>query len=160
VSTTAPPVRIVTPRGRLITLAVLCAIITVLGVIVYVVNPTEPLNIILGAAAVGVFGVGGGFSLIGQFRRSTLLRADEEGVRIEGRVWLPWKDIDRIGATPSALGIRLRRYDSLIEAAPATYSAESLRATRADGGWDLVWDERLLDRPPREAAAALRARQP
>ncbi|MFH8252415.1 hypothetical protein ACH3VR_18760 [Microbacterium sp. B2969] len=157
---TSAPLKIITPRGRLIALAVLCFIIAAMGVVVYLVNPTEPLNIIAGAAAFGVFGVGGGFSLVGQFRRSTLIRADGDGLRIEGRVTVPWSDVDRIGATPSALGIRLRSYDSLTQAAPSVYTTESLRATRKDSGWDLLYPEKLLGRPPREAAAALRARQP
>ncbi|MEU1973305.1 hypothetical protein ABZ477_16755 [Microbacterium sp. NPDC019599] len=159
-STPAPPLRIVTPRGRLIGLAVFCAVITAMGVVVWLVAPTETLNIIVGAAAVGLFGVGGGFSLVGQFRRSTLVQADDDGIRLEGRARVPWRDVDRIGATPTALGIRLRSYDALTQAAPGMHSAESLRATRSASGWDLLYEERLLDRPPREAAAALRARQP
>jgi len=160
VSSPVPPVRIVTPRGRLVTLAVICLIIAALGVIVYLVNPQEPLNIILGAAAVGVFGIGGGFSLVGQFRRSTLLTADAEGIRIEGRVTVPWSAIERIGTTQTAVGIRLRDPKAVTDAAPGVYTVEDLKARRAATGWDLTFDERLLGRPPREAAAALRARQP
>lgn len=159
-STSAPPVRIVTPRGRLIALAIVCVVIAAMGVVVYLVNPQEPLNIIIGAAAVGVFGIGGGVSLVGQFRRSTLLSADDEGVRIEGRVTVPWAAIDRIGTAGSALGIRLRDPRAVTDAARGLYTAESLRAARAETGWDLTFDERLLGRPAREAVAALRARQP
>ncbi|WP_345802383.1 hypothetical protein AAIB33_04605 [Microbacterium sp. AZCO] len=159
-STSAPPVTIVSPRGRLIALAVVCFVIAAMGVVVYLVNPTEPLNIIAGAAAFGVFGVGGGFSLVGQFRRSTLLRADDEGLRIDNRVTVPWKDVDRISATPTALGIRFRSYDALTQAPHSTYTADAMRATRKETGSDLLWHEKVLGRPPREAAAALRARQP
>jgi hypothetical protein len=155
-----PPVKIVTPRGRLITLAIVCAVIAVLGIIVYVVNPQEPLNIILGAGAVGLFGVGGGFSLIGQFRRSTILAADDEGIRIEGRVRVPWSAIDKIGATSTAVGIRLRNQTAVTDAGSGAHTAESLRATRLATGWDLTFDGSLLDRPPREAARALAARRP
>ncbi|WP_243075172.1 hypothetical protein [Microbacterium sp. SS28] len=159
-SPSAPPVRIVTPRGRLIGLAVFCALVAAMGVVVYAVSPTTPLNIIVGAAAVGVCGVGGGFSLVGQFRRSTLLVADDDGVRIEGRVMVPWSAIDRFGAAGSALGIRLRSYQALTDAAPKVYADDQLRATRAASGWDLTWEERLLDRPAKDAAAALRTRRP
>ncbi|QIG40843.1 hypothetical protein G5T42_16315 [Microbacterium sp. 4R-513] len=159
-STSAPPLRIVTPRGRLIALAIVCAVIAALGVVVYLVNPQEPLNIILGAAAVGVFGVGGGISLVSQFRRSTLLTADEQGIRIEGRVTVPWSAIDRIGTTQTAVGIRLRDPKAVADAAPGVYTLEGLKANRSATGWDLTFEERLLGRPPREAAAALRARQP
>jgi hypothetical protein len=160
VSTSLPPVRIVTPRGRLVVLAVICLVIAVLGVIVYLVNPQEPLNIILGAAAVGVFGIGGGFSLVGQFRRSTLLAADQDGIRIEGRVSVPWSAVERIGTTQTAVGIRLRDPKTVVDAAPGLYLLEDLKARRAATGWDLTFEEPLLGRPPREAAAALRARQP
>jgi len=160
VSSPVPPVRIVTPRGRLIALAIVCAVIAALGVTVYLVNPQEPLNIILAAAAVGVFGIGGGVSLVGQFRRSTLLEADDEGIRIERRVTVPWTAIDRIGTTQNAVGIRLRDPKAVTDAAPNLYTVDGLKASRAATGWDLTFEERLLGRPPREVAAALRARQP
>ncbi|TDN93131.1 hypothetical protein [Microbacterium sp. BK668] len=154
-----PPVRIVTPRGRLIALAVVCVVIAVLGVIVYLVNPQEPLNIILAGAAVGVFGIGGGVSLVGQFRRSTVLEADDEGIRIERKVSVPWSAIDRIGTTQTAVGIRFRDPKAVTDAAPGVYTLDGLKANRAATGWDLTFAERLLGRPPREVAAALRARQ-
>jgi hypothetical protein len=141
-------------------LAIICAVIAALGVIVYIVNPTEPLNIILAAAAVGVFGIGGGVSLIGQFRRSTVLTADDDGVTIEGRARVPWSAIDRIGTAGSDLGIRLRDPQALVDAAPGLHSIESLREHRSATNWDLTFSERMLGRPPREVAAALRARQP
>jgi hypothetical protein len=156
-----PPVSIVSPRGRLVILAVICLAIAALGVVVFLVAPTEVLNVVVGVGAVGFFGIGGGFSIVRLWRRSTILRADDAGIRIAGVGVVPWADVDRIGSTSSHLGIRLRRYDAVTGVPRGEHTTESLRATRAaSGGWDLTWAANVLDRSPAEAASALNARRP
>lgn len=155
-----PPVTIVTPRGKLIALAVVCAVFTAMGAIVLAVNPTATLNLIVGVAAMAFFGLGGGFSVVSQWRRSTVVVADDAGLRIRGAGTIAWEDVDRIGANATTLGIRLRNAAAFAERAPALYTPESLRATRAATGWDLTWPSTLLDRPARDAATALQARRP
>lgn len=155
-----PTVTIVSPRGKLVVLAVICAVISAVGVVVIVVDPTEVVNIVVGVGVIGFFGIGGGFSIVSLWRRSAILRADDDGIRIAGTGLVPWGDIDRIGATKTHLGIRLRRYDAVIGVAREK-TPESLKATRAaSGGWDLTWAANLLDRSPAEAAAALSGRHP
>lgn len=156
----APPVRIITPRGKLIVLAAVCALFTVMGVLVLALNPTATLNLIVGVAAVAFFGLGGGFSVVSQWRRSTVLVADDAGLHVRGAATVPWDGVDRIGANASTLGVRLRDAAGFAAQAPAAYTPETLRATRAATGWDLTWPQTVLDRPAREAAADLEARRP
>ena len=155
-----PPVTIITPRGKLIALAVVCALFAVMGVIVLAVNPTATLNLIVGVGAIAFFGLGGGISVVSQWRRSTVVVADDTGLRIRGAGTVAWADVDRIGADATTLGIRLRNAAAFAERAPATYTAESLRSSRAATGWDITWPSAVLDRPARDAAAALQARRP
>ncbi len=156
----APPVRIITPRRRLIGLAVVCAVFTVMGAIVLAVNPTATLNLIVGVAAIAFFGLGGGISVVTQWRRSVLIVADDSGLHVRGVGTAPWADVDRIGADASTLGIRLRSSAALLEGTRSADTPESLRQNRRTTGWDLSWGSNLLDRPPREAAAALEERRP
>lgn len=152
--------KIISPRRKLIGLAIVCGIFAAMGVLIVVISPTTTLNLIAGVGAAGFFGVGGGIAVVTQWRRSVLLRADDVGIHVIGVGSVPWDDIDRIGGTAAALGIRLRRYDNLLKGAPATYTPATLRATRASGGgWDLTWPANILDRTPREAAADLLARR-
>jgi len=156
----APPVRIITPRGKLIALAVLCALFAAMGVVILLLAPTETLNLIVGVGAVAFFGIGGGFSLLSQWRRSTVLVADDAGLHVRGVGDVAWSDVHRIGADGSTLGVRLRNAAAFAQAAPPPYTPETLRATRASTGWDLTWPQAVLDRPPRQAAADLEARRP
>jgi hypothetical protein len=159
----ADSVKIVSSRRNLVFLVVICVLFTVMGVVVLALAPTKTLNLIIGVAAIGFFGVGGGVSLIGQWRRSTLLVADDAGIRITGAGTIPWADVDRIGTGSTGLGIRLRRYDAFLSTAPAKteHTAASLRASRTqNAGYDLVFAERLLDRSPGEAARDLQRRRP
>lgn len=141
-------------------MAVLCAVFAIMGVLILLLAPTQTLNLIIGIAAVGFFGVGGGISVVTQWRRSRLLVADDDGVRVQGVGTAPWADIDRFGADATHLGLRMRRTAALLAEAPADVTPEALRATRSRTGWDLTWPATLLDRTPREAAAALQARRP
>lgn len=155
--------KIVSSRRNLIFLLVICVLFTAMGVVVLTLAPTKTLNLIVGIAAIGFFGVGGGVSLVGQWRRSTVLVADDSGIRITGAGRIPWADVDRVGVTSDGLGIRLRRYDTFLASAPAKteHSAASLRAARTkNAGYDLVFAERLLDRSPGEAARDLQRRRP
>lgn len=157
----SPAVRIVSPRRTLVALIFACALFTAMGVVVYALGPTKTLNTVVGIAAIGFFGVGGGYALLGQWRRSVVLRADADGIRLGSGGSIPWRDVDRIGANASAFGIRLRRYETLLATTrPSTHTAQSLRASRARDGWDLVWDARLLDRAPALAARDLEACRP
>jgi hypothetical protein len=159
----APPVKIITPRRKLIVLVVLCAAFAAMGVVVLLVAPTKTLNVVVGTGAIAFFGIGGGSAFITQWRRTVALTADDDGIRLGGGGRIRWKDVDRIGSTTNALGIRLRRYDDFLASAPrgAGFSAESLRASRtANSGWDIVWESRLLDRTPGEAARDLQRRRP
>jgi len=158
--TDAPPVTIITPRGKLVVLAVVCAVFAAIGVVVYAVSPETVLNLVVGVGVVGFFGIGGGFSLLSLWRRSAILRADDDGIRVESRATVPWADVDRIGSTSSHLGIRLRRYDALASDGRPEHAADALRTNRSVSGWDLTWPANLLDRSPAEAAAALSGRRP
>lgn len=150
------PLRIVSPRRTLIVLGVVCGVFAAMGVVVLTLAPTHTLNLIVGIAAIGFFGVGGGYAVVTQLRKSLVLEADAAGIRIPRAGDIPWADVDRIGSDAAQLGIRLRRYDALADAPTAEYGAAALRASRAqNGGWDLAWPTRLLDRPPAEAAREL-----
>ncbi|MEN2741174.1 hypothetical protein ABCS02_25605 [Microbacterium sp. X-17] len=156
-----PPVSIVSPRGRLVILAVFCAVVAAMGVVVIAVGPDQVLNIVVGVGAIGFFGIGGGFSIARMWVRSTILRATDAGIRIAAVGVVPWSDIDRIGSTSLLLGIRLRRYDAVASVPRTEHTAEAMRATRASsGGWDLTWPKSQLDRTPAQAASALNARRP
>jgi hypothetical protein len=157
----APPLRIVSPRRSIIVIAVVCAVFTVMGIVVFALAPTATLNLIVGIGAIGFFGVGGGVSFVTQWRRSVLLRADDDGIHVTAGGDIPWRDVDRIGSTSDGLGVRLRRYDAYLAGAGGGRTAAELRAGRAqNGGWDILWPTRLLDRPPGEAARDLERRRP
>lgn len=155
-------IRFVTPRGRLIVLGVICLAAAALGVVVVLLNGDNILALVAGAAAIGIFGIGGSISIIGQLRHATILQADADGIRVARVGSAPWADVDRIGTTARGeLGLRFRRTDALLSAAPSGTDAESLRVTRGtSGGYDLVFTERDLGVPPAEAARQLRTRQP
>jgi hypothetical protein len=159
---TVPPLVLITPRRKLIFLAVVSALFAAMGIVVVVLAPTKPLNLIVGVGAFGFFGVGGGYALTRQWRRTLVLRADESGIRIGRGPLVPWKDVDRVGSNSSVFGIRLRRYDSVHSAGFAGIpSAEKMRANRKQpGGWDLVWPARVLDRSPGDAAREVLRRRP
>ena len=159
----APPLVVITPRRKLVVLVILCALFTAMGVVVLALAPTKTLNVVVGSGAIAFFGIGGGTAFVTQWRRTRLITADDEGIRLGEGGRIDWKDVDRIGSTSGALGIRLRRYDGFLSSAPrgAGHSPESLRASRANNaGWDLVWPQRLLDRTPGEAARDLQRRRP
>jgi len=163
VSDSADVFKIVSPRRNLVFLLVICVLFTAMGVVILTLAPTKTLNLIVGIAAIGFFGVGGGVSLVGQWRRATVLVADDEGIRITGAGRMPWADVDRIGVTSTGLGIRLRRYDAFLSSSPARteHTAATLRAARTqNSGYDLVFAERLLGRPAGEAARDLQRRRP
>lgn len=153
--------RFVTPRGRLFVLASLCAVIAAMGVAIIALNVENTPSLLLGVAVVGVFGLGGGFSLIGQFRGATVLRADAEGIRVARMGQAPWADIDRIATTAKGeLGIRMRRTDALLTGAHNSHTRESLRARRElSGGYDLTFTAHELGCPPADAARSLRQLQ-
>jgi hypothetical protein len=158
----ATPLVLITPRRKLIILAAFSLLFAVMGIVVVVLAPTKTLNLIVGIAAFGFFGVGGGYALTRQWRRALILRADDSGIRIGRGPLVPWKDVDRVGSNSSVFGIRLRRYDSVLSAGFAGIpSAEEMRANRKQpGGWDLVWPARVLDRSPGDAARDVLSRRP
>ncbi|HKT57925.1 MAG TPA: hypothetical protein VJR25_14265 [Microbacterium sp.] len=158
----APALVVITPRGKLVFLAVVTALFAVMGIVVVVLAPTKTLNLIVGVAAIGFFGVGGGYAITKQWRRSLVLRADDTGIRVGHGPLVPWSDIDRVGSNSAVFGIRLRRYDSLHSAGHAGVpSAAEMRANRKQpGGWDLVWPARVLDRFPGDAARDVLRRRP
>jgi hypothetical protein len=157
-----PPLVIITPRRKLVFLAVVSALFAVMGIVVIILAPTKPLNLIVGFGAFGFFGVGGGYALTKQWRRTRVLSADDSGVRIGRGPLVPWKDVDRVGSNSTTLGIRLRRYDSVHSAGHAGIpSAEEMRGNRKQpGGWDLVWPARVLDRSPGDAARDILRHRP
>jgi len=155
--------KFVSSRRNLIFLLVICVLFAAMGVVILALAPTKTLNLIVGVAAIGFFGVGGGYSLLRQWRRSTVLVADDEGIRITGAGRIPWADVDRIGVTSEGLGIRLRRYDAFLATCPAgtEHTATTLRAARTrNSGYDLLFVERLLGRSAGEAARDLQRRRP
>nr|WP_279588548.1 STM3941 family protein [Microbacterium endophyticum] len=157
----AKSLRIITPRGKLVIIAVVCSLFAATGIVTVALSPETMLNLIVGVAAVGFFGVGGGISLISLWRRSLILEADAEGIRFSHRTLIEWKGVERVGTTSTQLGIRLRNPDALIAQDPRGFSREELRETRrSSGGWDLVFAENLLDRTPSDAAAAINAQRP
>lgn len=129
-----------------------------MGVVIVLLNLENDISLLLGVAVVGIFGIGGGFSLIGQFRAATVLRADATGIRVTRVGDAPWSDVDRITTTPRGeLGIRMRRTDALLAGPRSSETAESLRARRASsGGYDLTFTERELGEAPANAARDLR----
>jgi hypothetical protein len=155
-------VTIISPRRKLVGLAVFCLLVTILGAVVFALGPTQTLNLIVGVAAVGFFGVGGGYALVSQWRKSVVLRADDDGIHLGGGRDIPWTDVDRIGSNASTFGIRLRRYDSLASFPRSSdVTVETMRASRREpGGWDISWPARLLDRSPSEAARDVQRRRP
>ena len=154
--------RFVTPRGRLLVLAAVCAVITAMGAVIIALNIDNTPSLLLGVAVVGIFGLGGGFSLIGQFRNATVLRADADGIRVARMGAAPWADVDRIAtAAKGELGIRMRRTEALLAGAHNSHTRESLRAQRErSGGYDLTFTAHDLGCPPADAARSLRALQP
>lgn len=156
----APAFRIVSPRRTLIILVVVCAVFTVMGAVVFALGPTKTLNLILGLGVVGFFGIGGGVAFVTQWRRSVLLRADDDGIHVTGSGDIPWADVDRIGSTQTELGVRLRRYDTYLAGTKGQTAGELRAARKINGGWDLLWPARLLDRSPAEAARDLQRRRP
>jgi hypothetical protein len=151
---------IITPRGKVVVLAVACALFAALGVVILVLAPTKTLNLIVGVGTLGFFGIGGGTAMVSMWRRSVVLRADATGIRIEG-IPVPWADIERISADQTTLGIRLRRYDALLAGPHPLYEAGELRANRKQaGGWDLIWRAKQLDRSPAQAVRDLLALRP
>ncbi|MDQ1128841.1 hypothetical protein [Microbacterium sp. SORGH_AS_0888] len=149
-------VRFRAPRGRIVVLLIACLLIGAMGVVIVLLNLDNLVSLLVGAAAIGLFGLGGGFSLVRQLRATTL-RADADGLHV-GRVGTaPWGDVDRIGTTARGeLGVRLRRSDALLSDAPRDTNRETLRETRATSGYDLVFSAHDLGTTPSEAAAALR----
>jgi hypothetical protein len=162
VSDDTSTVRFVTPRGRLVVLGAVCLLATALGAVIMLLNQDNLIALVIGAAAVGIFGLGGAISLLGQLRHSTVLRADGNGIRIARLGTVPWADVDRIGTTPRGeLGLRLRRPDAVLANPRSGTDAATLRATRAtSGGYDLTFGARELGVPAADAARALRTRQP
>jgi len=163
VAASADALTIVSPRRSLVFLLVICVLFTAMGIVVLALAPTKTLNLIVGVAAIGFFGVGGTVSLVNQWRRSVVLIADDSGIRVTGVGRVPWTDVDRIGTTGTSLGIRLRRYDALLASAPkkSEHTPATMRATRStNAGYDLVFAERLLDRSAGEAARDLQRRRP
>lgn len=153
-------VRIVAPRGRIIGLAVVCSLLAALGVVVLVLSAGETLNVVLGVAAISLFGIGGGVSCTQQWRRSASVAADRRGLRVEGGPRIVWGDVAKVGSIPGRLGVRLRKPEAYALASRGD-SVESLARSRAEhGGFDLVVPERLLGRPPRDVAAALNRIRP
>lgn len=157
-----PSVRFVTPRGRLVVLAALCLAVTAFGVVIVLLNLDNTPSLLIGVAAIGIFGIGGGVSIVNQLRTSTVLRADADGIHITALGTVPWSDVDRLGATAKGeLGIRLRRPDALLNAPRSTMTRETLRENRArSGGYDVVFAERDLGTAATDAARSLRALQP
>lgn len=158
-----PEVKIISPRRTIIVMIVVCAFFTAMGIVILALAPTKTTNLVVGTLAVGFFGVGGGWSFTSQWRRTTLLRTDDAGIRLGDGSRVPWSDVERIGNTQTALGIRLRRYDTFLRTAPksAGHTAQTLRASRSrNSGWDLMWEGRLLDRTPGEAARDLQRARP
>ncbi|KQR90500.1 hypothetical protein ASF93_09025 [Microbacterium sp. Leaf347] len=161
VSDVRPPLVIIGPRGRLVILAIACAIAAAMGIVIVLLNQQNLTALVVGVAAVGVFGVGGGYSLIGQWRRSRLLRVDDAGIRLGDGASLAWRDIDRVGVAGPALGIRLRSADAYLSQRPRGVTVESLQATRRTwNGFDIVLPERDLGMTATAASAAVRARKP
>jgi hypothetical protein len=159
----APPVKIISPRRSLIVLLVLCMVFTALGVVILVLAPTKTLNALVGTGSIAFFGIGGGIAFVTQWRRTHVITADQDGIRLGEGGRIAWQDVDRIGSTSQLLGIRLRRYEDFLDSTPrnAGHSAATLRESRArNAGWDLVWPQRLLDRTPGEAARDLQRCRP
>jgi len=149
------PLRYSPPKGRLVVLLAVCLLAAALGAIVVILNLDDTVNLVIGVAAVGLFGIGGGVSIIGQLVTPTLVAAGE-GLRVGRAGTVAWSDVDRIGTTAQGkLGIRLTRADGLLVGRRAL-TEEELRRTRAAEGYDLVFTERELGASPKDAAAALR----
>ncbi|UUT35220.1 hypothetical protein [Microbacterium elymi] len=157
------PLKIVSSRRTLIIMLVVCVLFAAMGVVVLALAPTKTLNLIVGVGAIGFFGVGGGIAFAQQWRRK---RGDRRGRR---RAATGRRRAHSVGGRgPDRLhlddaGVRLRRYDTFLASLPRAteHTTESLRASRAQNtGWDLTWANRLLDRPPGEAARDLQRRRP
>ncbi len=139
-------------RGRLVALAIACLLVTALGVAIVALNQDNIPILLLGVGVVGLFGLGGGISLVGQLRSATL-RADRSGIRVSKIGLIPWSDVESIGTTRAGdLGIRVRHPDRL------RHNGDDARASRAaKGGFDLAFSARDLGTSAADAAQLLRA---
>lgn len=142
-------------RGRLVALTVACVLVTGMGVAIVALNQDNVPILLLGLGVIGLFGLGGGISLVGQFRSATL-RADRSGIRVAKTGLIPWEDIESIGTTRAGdLGIRLA-HAGRVHRDPA----EARAARAAHGGFDLAFSRRDLGTTAADAARLLRAMRP
>lgn len=150
----AAEVRLRGGRGRLIALAAACVVVTAMGAAIVALNQDNIPILLLGVGVIGLFGVGGGISLVSQFR-STTVRADRSGIRVAKTGLIPWSDVESIGTTRAGeLGIRIRHPDRVHRD-----RAQSRSARAAKGGFDLAFSARDLGTTAANAAQALRAIQ-
>lgn len=150
----AAEVRLRGGRGRLIALAAACVVVTAMGAAIVALNQDNIPILLLGVGVIGLFGVGGGISLVSQFR-STTVRADRSGIRVAKTGLIPWSDVESIGTTRAGeLGIRIRHPDRVHRD-----RAQSRSARAANGGFDLSFSAHDLGTTAANAAQALRAIQ-
>ncbi len=150
----AAELRLHAGRGRLIALAAACLVVTAMGAAIVALNQDNVPILLLGVGVIGLFGVGGGISLVAQFRSATV-RADRSGIRVAKTGLIPWSDVESIGTTRAGeLGIRVRHPDRIHRD-----RAESRSARAANGGFDLAFSARDLGTTAENASQALRAIQ-
>lgn len=150
----AAELRLRAGRGRLVTLAAACVVVTGMGAAIVALNTDNLPILLLGVGVIGLFGVGGGISLVTQFRSATV-RADGSGIRVASIGLIPWSEVETIGTTRAGeLGIRVRRPDRI-----RRERAESRSVRAANGGFDLAFSARDLGMTAADASQALRALQ-
>lgn len=150
----AAELRLRAGRGRLVALAAACVVVTGMGAAIVALNTDNLPILLLGVGVIGLFGVGGGISLVTQFRSATV-RADGSGIRVARIGLIPWSEVETIGTTRAGeLGIRVRRPDRI---RPDREESRRLRA--ASGGFDLAFSARDLGTTAADASQALRALQ-
>jgi hypothetical protein len=99
---------------QLTVLAVGCFLFTVAGVLVAMAGGA---GVVIGIAAILFFGVLGAVSIVMQWRRRLVLRADDRGITVGAGGFIPWADVEEVSAARlqgapggvEVLALRLRR---------------------------------------------------
>lgn len=104
-----------TSRMKLTVLAFGCFLFAAVGVLVALAGGA---GIVMGIAAILFFGVFGGVSVVMQWRRRLVLRADDRGIAVGAGGFIPWADVEQVSA-------------ARLEGAPGGVEVLALRLHRA-----------------------------
>jgi hypothetical protein len=143
-----------TSRMRLTVLAVGCFLFTAVGVLVAMAGGA---GIVIGIAAILFFGVFGAVSIVMQWRRRLVLRADDRGIAVGAGGFIPWADVEEVSAARlegapggvEVLALRLRRAAAYAASLSEREARRMLRFGAVMGA-----KRRSGHRPPPQTAAS------